>query len=199
MSPRPPRAANIVRMFNEASAAQLDMGERWYRDAHGAAASLDPDDPGRAAGVIAALSPQTPWARNLELAARMYADGELTGGVLGQSIRRATAIYNGAEPLNVLQGPKTRAFYQLIANPDDPDTVCVDRHAVDIAVGERLSVQDREARYPLAKRGWYQRFADCYRQAAQQLGVTPSVVQATTWVAQTDRWYGVRIGGLTHV
>lgn len=198
MTARPPRAANIERVFRSATADQLTAGMSWYADAHGAAASLDPASPDRAAGVIAALSPQMSWPRNLELAARMYADGRLDGGALGRSIDRATAIYHGAAPLDILRGPKTRAFFQLIANPGDRDTVCIDRHAIDVAVGERLSAQDREARYPLANHGWYERFADAYRQAARRLGVTPAVVQATTWVAQVDRWYGIRIGGLTH-
>jgi len=164
-----------------------------------AAANLDPDHPNRAAGIIAALSPQTSWPRNLGLAARMYADGRLNGGALSRSVTRATAIYHGAEPLNVLQGPKTRAFYRLIADPDDPDTVCIDRHAIDVAVGERLSVLDRESRYPLNRHNWYERFATVYRAAARQLAVTPSVVQATTWTVQTDRWRDIRIGGLTHI
>lgn len=187
-----PRAANIERVFRDASADQYDAGMRWYHDAHEAAVRLDPINPDRAAGVIAALSPQTDWARNLELTRRAYTNG-YASGTLGRSIDKANAILAGADPLDVLRGPKTRAFYRLIADPDDLDAVVVDRHAIDIAIGERLTVADRERWYPLERRGWYRIFADAYRAAGRLLGVNPSQVQGVTWTAWTDAWSGVRV------
>jgi hypothetical protein len=192
MRPKP-KTENVVNVFNQATPVQHATGVAWYHDAHGAAASLDPDRPDRAAGVIAALSPQTYWARNLELAARAYDQG-FASGTLGRSCRVADAILSGADPLSVLSGPKVRAFYMLISNPDDAHTVCVDRHAVDVAIGERLTVAERERWYPLARRGWYERFAACYRAAAPHLGVSPAQVQAVTWVVWVDAWSGVRVG-----
>lgn len=186
-----PSADNIVRVFEDATAEQRDAGMSWYHDAHGAAASLDPDNPRRAAGVIAALSPQMWWARNLEMAARAYADGEASG-TLGRSVAQANAILAGADPLDVLRGPKVRAFFALIADPDDPDNVVIDRHAVDIAVGRRQSVRERDHAFPLARRNRYVRFADAYRAAARLLGVTAAQVQAVTWVAWRDQYAGVR-------
>lgn len=176
-----PRAARILRCYRQATAPTVDAGLNWYRDAHATARSLDPGDPRRAAGVIAALSPRLQWARNLELAARAYADGHATG-TLGASCRAANTILGGAEPLDVLAGPKVRAFFTLIAQPDDPRTVCVDRHAIDIAVGARMSDAERTALYPLATGGLYQAFARCYRRAATHLGVSPAQVQAVTWL-----------------
>jgi hypothetical protein len=199
MTARLPRAVTIERAWRNTTEAQREAGRQWYHDAHQIAVDLDPDNPRRAAGVIAALSAQMPWTRNLGLAAKLYADGGLKAGALGMSLTRANAIFAGADPLDVLRGNKTRAFYQLIADPNDPDTVVIDRHAIDVAIGERLSDLDRNSRYPLNRRGWYERFADAYRTAARRLGVTPSWLQAATWLAQSDQWYGVRIGGLTHI
>ncbi len=177
---RTPRAARIVSTYREANDATVRAGLGWYADAHGAAASLDPANVERAAGVIAALSPRIQWARNLELAARAYADGAATG-TLGASCRAANKILAGESPLAVLRGPKVRAFYSLIADPTDDDTVCVDRHAIDIAVGVRMTTAEREA-YVLDRGGLYEKFARAYRGAAEVLGVTPAQTQAVTWL-----------------
>lgn len=186
-----PDADNIIRVFERATADQRLAGMTWYHDAHGAAASLDPDNPRRAAGVIAALSPQLSWPRNLELAARAYADGKASG-TLGRSVEQANQILAGADPLDVLRGPKVRAFYAVIADPDDPENVVIDRHAVDIAVGKRQSTRQRDHAYPLGRRGRYARFVDAYRKAAALLGLLPHQVQAVTWVAWRDQYAGTR-------
>ncbi len=172
---------NVLRTYDAASADQVAEGLDWYHNAHAAAASLDPASPRRAAGVIAALSPRMPWPRNLELAARAYADGHATGA-LGRSCRQANDILAGAHPFDVLTGTKVRAFYALIDNPDDAWTVCIDRHAIDVAVGQKMPDPIRVATYPMGRSGMYERFARCYRRAADQLGVRPAQVQAVTWV-----------------
>lgn len=175
MRPLTPR---ILRVYEAATAAQLDEGLNWYRHAHGFAASLDPKNPARAAAVIAALSPRCPWARNAELAARAYSEG-VASGTLGRSCRAANAILHGADPLTQLKGWKVRSFYWLITDPEDRKTVCVDRHAIDIALGVRHSDSTRPA---LQRRDVYDRFVRCYQRAGRVLGETPARVQAVTWV-----------------
>jgi hypothetical protein len=181
-----PTAGNVLRAYRAATDEQRQEGIDWYRNAHGAAASLDPGDPARAAGVIAALSPRVAWARNLELAAHAYQQGR-AWGTLGRSCRAADAILAGADPRMVLTGPKVRAFFTLINDPDDAETVCVDRHAIDVAVGMRLDELDRSAWYRLDRSELYERFAGCYRRAAARLGVLPGQVQAVTWVSWRER------------
>lgn len=176
-----PTTPQVLRVYRAADAAQLAEGLRWYHNAHAVAQTLDPDRPGRAAGVIAALSPRLSWPRNLELAGRAYADGRASG-TLGMSCRAADAVLSGADPLDVLRGPKVRAFYSLILDPGDPLTVCIDRHAVDVATGQRLTDAARSAVWPLERRGLYEVFARCYRRAAGVLGVSPWQVQAVTWL-----------------
>lgn len=176
-----PNAGRVLNIYRAATDEQRMEGIDWYRNAHGAAASLDPRNVERAAGVIAALSPRTRWEHNLELAAATYVRGKASG-TLGMSCRAADAIFAGAHPLDVLKGPKVRAFYTLISDPDDDRTVCVDRHAIDIALGTRLDDTDRSTTYALDRGGLYEKFAACYRRAAVRLGVTPARVQAVTWV-----------------
>lgn len=174
-------AGNVLAAFDRATKRQRTEGMEWYRNAHGLAASLDPRDPRRAAGVIAALSPRTSWATNVKLAGLAYEQG-YASGTLARSCAAATRILHGEDPLDVLSGPKVMAFFANIADPNDARTVCIDRHAIDVAAGERLSDTVRARRYPLSKPDAYERFAELYRYAAGVLGLRPGDVQAVTWV-----------------
>lgn len=180
-----PTLANVLTVLERATVADLESGRSWYADAHALACELDPERPSRAAGVLAALSPQLPWGRNVLLAARAYADG-YASGTLGQSVRRADAILGGADPETVLTGRKVLAFYRSIADPGTDDVV-VDRHAQDVALG-RPHGDDGRVRQVLRRKGAYDAVAELYRQAARMatetgpLDWTPGQVQATTWI-----------------
>lgn len=189
---REPNAGRVMHVYRAATDDQVAAGLSWYSAAHDVAAELDPGNVRRAAGVLAALSPRVSWKRNQMLARLAYETGSASG-TLGRSCQAADAILAGEDPLQVLNGPKVRAFFTLIADPDDADAVCVDRHAVDVAVGLRLDEVDRSAWYQLARGGLYERFAGCYRRAAERLGVLPGQVQAVTWVTWRDQ-FGVTAG-----
>jgi hypothetical protein len=176
-----PTMPNIIKIYNAATEDHIREGLSWYRDAHALASELDPSDPDRAAGVIAALSPRESWTRNVYLATLLYErNGDLQDGTLTSNLDKARRIFNGEAPLDVLGGDKVRAFYTLISDPDNADAVCVDRHAFDVAVGRKTDDKTRQA---LGRKGAYDRFARAYRRAAEVLGVTPAQVQAVTWVA----------------
>lgn len=188
-----PLAAHVLRVYALASDAHLKEGARWYAEAYLIACELDPSNPRRAAGVLAALSPRCNWPRNVVLARRAYAAyladptaDHYASGVLGNSCRAADRILRGEDPSTVLKAPKVKAFFGLISNPDDRGSVCVDRHAIDVAVATRHDDDTRTALYPLDRRGWYERFAVAYRLAAHILGVTPAHVQAVTWLTWRD-------------
>ena len=182
-TPRPlpatltPHLDNILRTYRDATAGQTAAGLAWYADAHTFALSLS-DDIDRAAGVIAALSPRVNWARNMVLASRAFVEGRATG-TLPHSCETATTILHGAPWREVLSGPKTRAFAATIADPTDPHHVVIDRHALSIAIG-RVST-DADSRV-LARKGGYETFAECYRDAARTVGISPAQMQAITWV-----------------
>lgn len=177
-----PNSARIVDIFNLATVAELDEGLNWYADANAYAQTLDPERPERAAGVIAALSPMKDWRGNVLLAARAYQQG-FASGALYANTAKADAILSGADPLEVLGGNKVRNFYKSIANPDDAEAVCIDRHAFDIAVGRITNDKTRSA---LSRKGVYDQFGNAYKRAARVLSkegydVMPSQVQAVTW------------------
>jgi len=167
---------NIVTTFRRADADQRGRGAAWYDEAHALARAVDPTDIRRAAGVIAALSPRMPWGRNVTLTLQAYADGVATGAPFAA---QATRILQGEDFATVLRGPKTRAFAETIADPSAAADVVVDRHAVSVLLG-RNSTDADTAR--LDRKGVYRACADAYVAAGRILGVSPTVVQATTWV-----------------
>jgi hypothetical protein len=176
----PTLVGHILATWERASDHVRDSGAAWYADAHHVACELDPEAPARAAGVIAALSPQTSWDLNVRLAKRAYADDNASGHTR-LFCRRANAILvDGETPDSVLGGRKVRAFFALIAEPfADWFTVCVDRHAVAVALGRTLTNRERKV---LERVGVYDYVADAYRCAASALGLAPHVVQAATWL-----------------
>lgn len=170
---------NVIAVFESATPDQLSAGRNWYQTAHQIADMIADGDTPVGAGLLAALSPQTSWEYNIELAADAYDSGRPTGHV-GDALSKATRILAGIAPEDVLpMDRKTGHFYRCIVDPTDSKAVCVDRHAHDIAVGSRYGSRGRG----LDARGRYNLIADVYREAARRLGELPQVVQAVTWVA----------------
>lgn len=173
-----PSTRRITALYRQATPEQLADGLDWYQDAHSLALALDPANVERAAGVIAALSPRVHWNINVKLAVRAYADGQASK-CMPMSANKANAILGGADVAKTLKGPKTVAFAQVIADPTDPHAVVIDRHAMSVAIGRCATDDDYTV---LGLKGVYEQFADAYRRAARIIGVSPSQVQAVTWV-----------------
>lgn len=170
--------ANIIHAWYMASDGDMAQGRAWYPVAHDIADVIGDGDMRKGAGLIAALSPQTGWERNCELA-RDAANGNVHGHS-GQTLDKVRAILDGADPADVLPADrKTGHFYRNIADPSDPDPVTIDRHAHDVAVNERYGSRDRG----LGCASRYATLAHAYREAARRLGELPCTVQAVTWVA----------------
>lgn len=172
---------NILTVLDNATAEQRESGLTWYENAHQIAA--ESGDVRMGAGIIAALSPMMSWDRNVALARRTWTDGKASGA-LGRNVAKADSILNGADPLDVLGGLKVRSFFLNILDPSDPTPVTIDRHAYDIALGERNTENDR----PSLSNKRYAHLSDQYRLAAAEVGLVPNQVQAITWEAWRSRW-----------
>lgn len=182
---------NIVTQWHTASDEQYLAGRDWYQNAHQTAAMLADGDVTVGAGLLAALSPQTAWWLNVELACEAFDLGRAVRHT-ADSCSKANRIMAGEDPESVLpMQRKTGQFYRCILNPDDPVAVCIDRHAYDIAVGIPLGDWNRG----LSAHGRYALLSHCYWEAAQRVGSTPSVVQAVTWVVWRDSLAGVGTRG----
>lgn len=182
---------NIVSVWYLASEEQVQAGRDWYRAAHETASLLADGDVRTGAGLLAALSPQTAWWLNVELACEAY-DAGTASRHTGDSCGKANKILAGIDPVDVLpMQRKTGQFYRCILDPEDSEAVCIDRHAHDVAVGFPYGDWPRG----LSTHTRYETIADCYREAAKLLGELPSTVQAVTWVAWRDSLAGVGTRG----
>lgn len=201
-----PNASLVLQVFRSATAEDVTEGREWYARARAVACELADTldgDVARAAAVLAVLSPLTPWSRNVELARQAYAmardgatyDDMVTGPdrlrTMGAHARKAAALVLGADPAGIVSGPKVTPFFARILDAatgaTGPGSVVIDRHAHDVALG-RVTDDATRAR-SLSRKGGHLRFAMTYVRAAETLrqtgeapGITPSELQAVTWI-----------------
>ncbi|MEW1922197.1 hypothetical protein [Streptomyces sp. NPDC088360] len=176
---------NILDAFTRASEQQVQRGRVWYRTAHDLANLIADGNVREGAGVIAALSANKSWKENERLARGAYSAG--ASGHTRDNLAKVERIMTGADPEDVLpMSAKTGHFFRCILDPEDYDPVVIDRHAHDIAVNEIFGDSNRG----LDSKQRYALLAHCYREAALRREEIPSVVQAVTWVAHTERLAG---------
>lgn len=182
-----PQVRNITRVMRivlNTDDVSVTQGVTWYDRAKEHAATLDPDNLYRAAGILAALSPLNSWPQNMRLASEIYA-GKRTLGYMANGTQKALRIFDGELPLNVLGGNKVRSFYLNIVGDDTVHTVTIDRHAVDIACG-RVCNDKVRTHWASGKRYWLT--AQMYVRAANIINsefgtdFTGAQIQAITWV-----------------
>jgi hypothetical protein len=177
---------NIVARYNDTTGDNAwirSAGEKWYPaarawvlkllDATGSDMDLD-----RTSAVIAQYSENASWTANMVRAMNHFT-GKPTGAFKATD-RRVKAIEAADNPLSAVKGPKVNNFVRAILGFDRfPDAVAVDRWAARIALG----TADKDvATKVLGRVGGYEALADAYRDAARQLGIPASELQAVTWV-----------------
>jgi 8-oxo-dGTP pyrophosphatase MutT (NUDIX family)/GNAT superfamily N-acetyltransferase len=198
----PVKPEYIVTSFMQADKGQRAQGMRWYSDAHLLAGHIANGNHAKGAGVLAAYSPKAGWPDNIFNAARSLQEGRALGkgegaSIMGQHQRTAQKIMDGEHHSKVMKSPKISDFAHLIEHGDDSadekkqgkSRVVVDRHALSVAIGRRVTQQDIDDA-PLHSRHYYEHVADAYRTAARQISdkigqpVAPHQVQAVTWGVQ---------------
>ena len=183
---------NILAVFFNATDLETINGADWYPTANNAAlimaerysVSLE-----IAAGVIAALSPNNRWERNLTDADSMIRAYSMGGHNAADSIKvgtynankiKALSILLGDDCLQILGGLKVRAFYDCIIGGD---SVCIDGHAYAIWKGERIPTTQTPKITPKI----YDSIVADYRQAARVINLilkanySAAQIQAITW------------------
>lgn len=173
----------------------------------------------KGAGVLSAYSPRTNWPQNMFNAAHTFRTGQAVGAdnkvpgsiAMGMHTRAAQRILDGEHHHSVLNGPKTQDFAHLIEHggyepEDDNDRatgtrrhsgrVVMDRHALSVAAGHRITNDENEAHGGFPGTGgkharhYYEHAAGEYRKAAAAISenegreVPPHEVQATTWLVR---------------
>lgn len=169
----------IMRAWECADCATRAAGASWYLTArvHADTIAESAGIPVEyAAAVITHLSPRTSWARNVAGAYALVETGHAPSCIEGNQNRARAALASDA-PLDTF-GPaasKTHAFALNILG--DTDAVTVDVWAYRVAMGNHDDCEKI-----LARKGTYDAIAHAYRLAARRAGVTPAVMQATTWI-----------------
>ena len=200
----PSHPDNIVGAWHRATEGQRAQGMRWYSDAHHIAKAIAEGDAAKGAGVLAAYSPKASWPSNMFNASRSLREGRALGkgegdSIMGMHQRLAQRMIGDDEHpaehhSKVLKSPKISDFAHLIEHggDEDPDhhtRVVVDRHAMSVATGHRMTTKDLEDA-PLGSRHYYEHPANHFRQAAASISehegqrVAPHQVQAVTWLVQ---------------
>jgi hypothetical protein len=198
MKPLTSRTTAIIGTYHLSTDLERSNGKNWYRQAHRAALDLSgPFACGviTSAGVIAALSPNNKWERNLRDAQTLFDTFKTLGAYAASQVRVCTFDTNKAKALailklqrptvddvvTVLHGLKISAFYRCILG--DSQAVCVDGHAYSIWFGEHITT----TKTPKISARLYAQIADDYRAAARIVStpsqpVNPSELQAITWL-----------------
>lgn len=192
LSARPTTAdmvRNITHAYSLATRADVLAGLDWYPKAHAIICEWA-DHHGRSianvACIVAALSPQCEWTRNLIIAEDILQGlAPSIGGTITAFLRIAERIREdrvGDTATYFKQGCKVRCFAANLAG--NYDIVTVDTHGAQVAAGSPAS----NLRVDTWKR--YEPVAEAYTLAAQRISpvtrgrkhIEPAFLQAITWL-----------------
>ena len=147
-------AREIVAKFTLATSQEVQLGCDWYRSALNIAGRIADRYDMRietVAGVIAALSPNNRWERNIidaEAMIKCWSAGGTDEDILAVKVctytkmqQKALDILTRDIPIvEILNGPKIIEFFNCITNPMLND-VCIDGHAYSVWFGQRLTMK----------------------------------------------------------
>lgn len=176
----------VIASYDRATQDQKDYGLEWYDEANGIATEMYRSykdkikSVAHAAGLIAALSPNESWPKNIENA-WMFLERD-TSRSLPRSIDDARLIISGFDPYVVLfrQGVnfKVQNFYQNISRPDFKGPVTIDRHATGLVYDDPKIMKKKS--HPTKSE--YDYYAQVFTFAATDYGIHPHQMQAITWL-----------------
>jgi hypothetical protein len=179
-------AENIIAVYLNASDLDRAAGRVWYAEESARLADIARRfnrSHESICGAAAAISPGMRWELvPSHLVALIGNPRHMVPTYCKEFVQRALRCLRGEPPLEVLSGPKTCAFYRLLATAGGAEDVVVDGHAWNIA---RCSVSAIRNEVPSAGRVTPYRYrvaAAAYREAAEVLGEAPHSVQAATWI-----------------
>lgn len=170
---------NLIRLYAKASPADIAAGLSWYPDAHRIVCDWAEHFElpiACVASIVAAISPQCEWPRNLIIAEDVLRNQpQSVGGALHANVRKARRIFaDRATDITAYfpYGPKVASFACNLAG--DYSHATIDTHAMQAALN------DVQARYTL-KLQPYACFAECYERVARKAGLEPAHFQAILW------------------
>lgn len=201
---------SILGTFFLASPSEIEEGANWYQHANIICRKIASDHEiatSIVAAVVAALSPQNPWERNVLDAANLIeayinlgadAAESIKVGTFGANKRKALAIlelknnFTSPDITEILKGLKVINFFWSILQ--NHSAVCVDGHAYSIWLGERVSTSDTPKITPKL----YNQILTDYQHSTVKINeiletdYSPAQIQAITWVVHRNIYGGKR-------
>ena len=182
---------NILKVYRQATQAEHTHGTTWYAGAQAQAQAIADKHvvPLRVVvGVIAALSPNNKWLRNVNDADQMLS-AFLRGDPVDvckpstyTKMRDKAWLVIESMPeddeavIQILNGQKIVSFFKNIMGHD---TVTIDGHAYNIARNKRVTLTDNDTNI---SKSTYQDMQAAYTRAAKRVGLKVYELQAITWV-----------------
>jgi hypothetical protein len=203
-------AKHIVAKFTLATSLEVAQGVAWYSVAYDTAMNMGEKyglSAQTCAGVIAALSPNNRWERNIidaENIIKAWRHGD-DDDVLAVKCctyhkmkEKALKILNSAKPIDeILNGPKIVEFYHCITDrfesaASHTNDVCIDGHAYSVWFGLRLTMKQVPNIGVKLRAKIKQDYRDATSFINEELGekYKASDIQAITWVTH-KRIYNV--------
>ena len=203
---------HIVAEFLNSSDKNKIEGQQWYKTAHIIAAQIAKTfniKLIKVVGVIAALSPNNHWDKNIIDAESLIAayNSGMSYDQIFDEIKVSTFNPNKRKALNVLfdlacesvkelikpkkeSGHKVLSFFNCIYDYNNPLVVCIDGHALSIYLGDRITVNDSKSNMTPKQ---YAHIQEAYRLATDKINeiegrtYIPMEIQAITWLAYRER------------
>jgi hypothetical protein len=140
------------------------------------------------AGVCAALSPNNRWSQNIrdtrrycEANKRKVLSPDIGAGTYTKNREKACRILRGEAPLDVLGGPKVRAFYLCLLG--HTEHVVIDFHMANLLSGEgRKTLSESKS----VSNKLYGVLACKLAIGAKEAGLSNADYQAQLWIAHRD-------------
>jgi len=193
---------NIIKTYRQKTKSELND---WYQEAHDfgieVSEMFDNVSKRQVLGIISALSPLKEWNKNKELAVDLILTGN--AGHMKRNVQKARDILSIPDNLNstdspitnnylldleiktILNGEKTKRFYDNMVYPKRSDGVTVDRHAIAIAIGRTATNKEQ-----VISKDVYTFIEKCYIMTAETLNLAPLHLQSITW----QTWKRVKAG-----
>jgi len=198
-------AREIVAKFTLATSQEVQLGCDWYPSALKIASRIANKYGLRTevvAGVIAALSPNNRWERNIvdaEAIIKCWAAGGTRTDILNVKVctygkmkaKAVDILTRDIEIVEILNGKKIIEFFNCITNPALND-VCIDGHAYSVWFGQRLTMKEVPAIGKKLRHQIKTDYCDATAFINEELDTayTPADIQAITWVTH-KRIYNV--------
>ena len=170
-------------LLDKADREEKERGRTWYADAHKSALKIAAETGStveKAVGVIAVLSPMVEWNVNLK-AARLFlrSKGKAKRGIPGFATNRRKAKEVMKGNFEVIRGPKVRAFFETLLDPEHPEPV-IDTQMI-AAFYDGTAYRD-DFRIVSQSKKRLEPIREAVKLLAEERGEPVSQVQATIWI-----------------